>query len=596
MKNFTLTEREAEAEIAALKKAIDKYRMTYYRDGTSPITDRQYDALFTDLEILERSFPEFATDDSPTCAIGYAVRRGSDVVKHVRPMLSLNNIYDEDALVKFIESHGRDLNYHASMKIDGIAAQLIYINGRLTSAATRGDGEVGEDITAYASIVNEIPVDVNFNAKTVIVPGELAVTLKLFDEITAARRHLGMKPYASQRHAVIGLINSKMSSRSLIRDLSFIPHGAYGIPNVTTHHESLETLSSLGFHIPDHIVFSGKDTAPLKIYHSGAEKLYDAGGELPIDGVVVRVDDVARAEDSGNTVRAPRYAVAYKFKEAIHVGVISSIAYSVGRTGAITPTASLRDPVVIHGSSVTNVSLYSAQFVINDGYAPGASIAIEMAGGMIPSPAGVLIPSTIHTKPTLPDRCPSCNQSVKMIGLHLKCTNVKCAGQLFSKLLYACSKTALNFKGLAQSSLVELNESYGVVSLADLIRSIDDHRLDRIVSDRTAAATWRRLKEIRKGVISGDYEEIRRCLISLSIPGLTPGVATSLLKALKVFRLNGNVMSALQDESWLSRLPRISSHAAANLRLEVLSRKDELTEIITLLSTPMKNIDDDIAY
>ncbi len=467
------------ARMRALAAEIDRHNRLYHREDRPEISDAAYDALFRELQELERAHPELAAPDSPTRRVGAPPAEGFAQVPHRVPMLSLDNAMDEAEMRAFDERVRRLLDrdrvaYLGEPKLDGAGVELVYEAGRLAVGSTRGDGRVGEDVTANLKQVFSVPLALRGEAPAgrVSVRGEVLFPLALFERLNASRRGRGEEPFVNPRNAAAGALRQihDVDLRRL-RSLEFRAYQvAEGLPGaVKTQRDVVAQLLSWGFGVSEEVELC-RDADAAIAFHA---RLQERRAALPIeiDGTVFKVDELALQRDLGELSRVPRWAIAFKFPPQQQTTLVEDIFASVGRTGALTPVAKLR-PVFVGGVTVSSASLHNQDEIDRKDVRIGDTVVIQRAGDVIPQI--VMVVASKRPKRTrpwrLPERCPVCGSAVvRDPGAAVtRCPNLDCPAQLKNNLLHLASRGALDVDGLGEKLVDQLVESRRVRRLSDL--------------------------------------------------------------------------------------------------------------------------------
>lgn len=532
---------DARDRIAYLTKTIKKLQHEYYHgSGLTTASDRAFDLLFEELSLLEAAFPEFRTTDSPTRTVGIP-KEHRRTVKYRSPAYSLDNVYDEDSLYKRIQAYGWAGELYADLKSDGLSLRTLYVDGVFRQAALRGDKVTGTDVTFYTSLIREVPIELPKDKvlHEVEVTGEITISREALDIINAGRQAENRRPYADQRQAAMGIFLSKSVSRDSLRVLSFTPHGVSGLAKPPKKHsEALELLHQWGFNLRDSATFDVSDRDALRRFYKTHSEQYKSS-DHPTDGIVVRVNDLALSETLGYTERAPRFALAYKFPEELHLGVIGSINYAAGRTGVVTPLAVFKEPVPIDGIVVKQATLHSAGHVKNNGYAVGCTVFLHRGGGVGPTIGPILYaPKDAVCK--LPDTCPSCGHPLTLVRAHLFCGQEnECPQILLNRISFAVSKKCLNIDGIGPGIIQKMIDNTCVSKLVDLLDGLREPEwMSLYLSGYRINEIHRRVNTILGDLQSGNIDIFIRLILSLSIDGLTK---LNLAKIMKTYGANTTV-------------------------------------------------------
>ena len=372
---------DIEHRVAELRNALNRANHRYYVLDDPEISDAEFDQLMRDLVTLETEHPHLVTEDSPTQRVGAPVDEAFAPVAHVERMFSLDNVESIEQLeawqARLARALGRDpAGYVCEQKIDGLAVSITYADGRLVRAATRGDGRVGEDITANVRTIDAVPLRLLGEAPDLVeVRGEIYMPVAAFEALNARQAELGEKPYVNPRNTAAGSVRQKDPAKTAERALSIwlyqVGHVSGG-PELKTHWESLEWLTDLGLRV-NPASARVEDLAAIEAYVVEAEKGRHSN-QYEIDGVVVKLDDLAEQADVGYTAKSPRWAVAYKLPPEEKTTTLKAIEINVGRTGAVTPFAVL-EPVFVGGVTITTATLHNEREIHRKDLRPGVAYA-----------------------------------------------------------------------------------------------------------------------------------------------------------------------------------------------------------------------------
>jgi DNA ligase (NAD+) len=493
-------------KIENLREALHRHNYRYYVLDDPEISDSEYDRMMQELIRLETEYPDLSSPDSPTLRVGAPPLEKFETVEHSIPMLSLDNgfndsdVIDFDLRIKKNLGTDRDIIYTAEPKLDGVAVELVYENGRLVTASTRGDGFRGELITSNARTIPSVPMVLEIKKDKVIpsrleARGEVFIRKQAFKRLNEERLHENLPPFANPRNAAAGSLRQLDSRITAKRPLEIF---FYGIGVVTdfvmqSHADTLTALQKLGFRVNPHIRSKITIMEVLDYYRDLTEKRH----VLPydIDGVVIKVDDMELQQLLGATSRSPRWAIAYKFKALQETTRIIGIDVQVGRTGVLTPVAHLV-PVNIGGARVSRATLHNEDEIKRKDIRIGDTVLVQRAGDVIPEVVKVIASQRTGTerKFNMPHRCPVCNSSVVRAEdeAALRCINTTCSAQIKERIKHFASKSAFDIDGLGDKLVEQLVDKELLFSYADIF-GLNEDRLKNL--DRMGAKSAENIME-----------------------------------------------------------------------------------------------------
>ncbi|MCM3118563.1 NAD-dependent DNA ligase LigA [Neobacillus sp. MER 74] len=467
----------AEKRIAEISSLLNHYGYEYYVLDKPSVPDAEYDQLMQELLELEEKFPQLKTADSPSVRVGGAVLDLFEKVEHRTPMLSLGNAFNEQDLKDFDrrtrQAVGEDFSYVCELKIDGLAVSLRYEDGVFIQGATRGDGTIGEDITANIKTIKSVPLRLRENV-SMEVRGEAFMPKRSFEALNQARAERGEELFANPRNAAAGSLRQLDPKIAASRRLDVF---LYGIGNISessgidSHSEGLDYLDRLGFKTNQERKKCASIDEVIEYVNSWVEKRPHLAYE--IDGIVIKVDSYAHQTALGTTAKSPRWAIAYKFPAEEVVTTLLNIELSVGRTGVITPTAIL-EPVKVAGTTVQRASLHNEDLIREKDIKLGDKVVVKKAGDIIPEVVNVLADQRTGEEVEfhMPTHCPECeSELVRLEGeVALRCINPKCPAQLREGLIHFVSRVAMNIDGLGEKVISQLFAEKLVEDVADIYK------------------------------------------------------------------------------------------------------------------------------
>lgn len=465
------------ARIEKLRKEIEYHNRKYYIENRPVISDYEFDRLMRELQELEAQYPQFITPDSPTQRVGSDLTNEFPSVQHLVPMQSLSNAYSYEELQDYMNRTNRllgtaSVEYIVEQKIDGVSINLRYENGILQLALTRGDGIMGEDITANAKTVKDIPLHIDY-PKLIEIRGEIFMTHDEFLQINKKRVENGEEPFANPRNATAGSVKLKYSREVAKRRLHSILYGVgyFEEGEFVLQYELLQFLKEQGFRTNPHF----KKCTSLNEIKDFCDEWEKRRSELPfdIDGMVVKVNSFEYQRKLGSTAKSPRWAIAYKFKAEEAITKLIKIDFQVGRTGAVTPVARLV-PVQISGSTVSNATLHNEDEIKRLKLKIGDYVKVIKAGEVIPKVTGVVFEKRDGTeKPfKMITNCPVCHTKlIKPVGEAIwRCPNISCPAQIKRSLEHFVSRNAMDIEGFGESLISFLVDNNFVKDIADLYK------------------------------------------------------------------------------------------------------------------------------
>lgn len=600
-----MNKKDAIKRINELSKELEKHNHSYYVLDNPSISDYEYDMMMQELKALEAEYPELILPTSPTQRVGGTALNTFDKVEHVVQMASLQDVFSFEQVEDFTIRCQNELSQHQFVvepKIDGLSVSLEYENGILVRGSTRGDGFVGEDVTANLKTIKSIPLKIDNAPEFLEVRGEVFMPRSSFFSLVEQQEISGEQPFKNPRNAAAGSLRQKNPKITAERKLDIFIFNIQQIIGyeITSHKESLEYLSSLGFKvISSYKVCRTYDEIIDKINSIADER---AEYSYDIDGVVIKIDDFSQREMMGATTKVPKWAVAYKYPPEEKETTLLDIEVNVGRTGAITPVA-VFEPILLAGTSVSRAVLHNQDFIDEKDIRIGDRIVVRKAGEIIPEVLRSVCHNENSSMFTLPEKCPVCgtlsvrdeDESV------LRCPNSECPAQLLKNLIHFASKGAMNIDGLGPANMKLLTEKGLITSAAD-IYSLKSEEL--MTLDRFAEKSANNLIE---AIEKSKENELDRLIYALGIRNIGQRAATLLcekfpsidliLSAEKedIASIEGfgdvmaeNLYNALKEESRLSLIEKLKA-AGVNMTFSKKASGDNRFAGMTFVLTGTLN-------
>ena len=569
--------------LSQLRRELNYHGQRYYVLDDPVISDVEYDRMFRELLDLEEQFPKLVTPDSPSLRVGGAPLSSFEEVKHPFPMFSLDNAFDEDEFRAFDKKVQRflqldtEITYIAEPKLDGLAVELIYENGVLILGLTRGNGIVGENITRQLKTVQTIPLHLQVGGSyevpdRLIVRGEVYLPVKGFEQLNSQRMADGEPLFANPRNAAAGSLRQLDSRITSKRPLAFFVY-AIGDPDsvsCTSQWESLDFLRSVGFKVNPYVRKCSSLEDVEKCYQTLVAMRHDL--EYEIDGMVVKVDSFELQNRLGTTTRAPRWAVAWKFP-ALQVSTrIEDVEFQVGRTGAVTPVATLQ-PVDVNGVTVRRATLHNQDEIERKGLRIGDIVLIQRAGDVIPEVIKPVVEVRTGNERVIifPSTCPECDHKLVRPENEAvtRCPNPNCPAQKLQNLIYFAGKNGMDIDGLGRKNMEQLVQKGLVKDLPDIFHlSVDElsvldgwgiksaeNTIEAIAAVRkTSLAKFiralgvRYIGEVNAGIVAAHYPELNRLMKAsdndlIELEGIGQQAASSMMNYLH----NPSVVSMIQQ-------------------------------------------------
>ena len=470
---------EIEKKIEELRKTLRYHSDRYYNDDAPEIEDYEYDMMMRELKKLEEKYPEYDAPDSPTKKVGGVADNSFESVAHSVRMESLQDAFSKDELREFsnrVEDTVSDVNYVVEPKIDGLSVSLEYRDGVFLRGSTRGNGDVGEDVSGNLRVIHNIPLKLNKSIPYIEVRGEVYMPKKSFERVVDRQIINGEKPFKNPRNAAAGSLRQKDSSVAASRGLDIFVFNIQQIEGVelSSHKESLDFIKELGFNtIPTYKKVDNIEDAIAEI-----DRIGEARGSLEydIDGAVIKVDDFSQRDILGSTAKYPKWAIAFKYPPEEKQTKLLDIEIAVGRTGVLTPTAIL-ESVHLAGTTVSRATLHNQDFINEKGIAIGDVVTVRKAGDIIPE---VLCVNEHNSNSVFkfPDVCPSCGKKVYRDEdeAAIRCINPECPAQLLRNLIHFCSRDAMDIEGLGPA-IIETFVNEGMIAKTYDIYNLDFNKI-----------------------------------------------------------------------------------------------------------------------
>jgi DNA ligase (NAD+) len=552
------------AEIEKLRDEIRHHDHMYYVLDRPEISDKEYDALLSRLKTLEDNNPDLITPDSPTQRVSGKAVTTFEQIKHRVPMLSLDNTYSADEVKAWVErmekiSHDSKMTFVLNPKIDGLSLSILYENGHLKHAATRGDGTTGEDVTLNARTIKAIPLKLRGDVPAVFeVRGEVYMDIDDFRKMNERLIENGDEPFANPRNAAAGSLRQKDPRITATRPLKFFAHSSGDLKGVHFKHytEFLSICEKAG--IPTCKPYKTENSVDGVIKRCSAWESEREKWPFETDGVVVRIDSIEQQNVLGTTAKSPRWAIAFKYAARQATTKVLDVVHSVGRTGVVTPAAKL-EPVECGGVIISNVTLHNYDEVDRLDVKIGDTVLIERAGEVIPKVVKVITSKRSGHEKTIhrPTQCPSCgNKLVQLDGeVAIRCINLSCPTQIERSLIHFASRDAMDIEGMGDVVVAQIIRDLKVNDIADIFALAKDDvlKLD-LFADKRAENLIDAIQKSKK-------QSLDRFIFGLGIPNI--GEKASYVLA-EHFGSIDQLVKATEDE--LTRLRDMGPVAASSIR------------------------------
>ena len=551
-----------------LIKLIEKANTEYYTLDNPTVTDREYDNWMSELLDIEEKYPELKRKDSPSEKIGGEVIGEFQKVTHKHQMFSIADVFNEAEIVAFDEKIRKEFpnpSYVCELKIDGLAVSLTYEKGIFKSAATRGNGTIGEDITHNVKTIKSIPLRLT-EPVDIELRGEIYMPKKSFEKLNEERKKTGEPLFQNPRNAAAGSIRQLDSSIAKSRNLDAF---LYHVPETKrqTHYEALMDLKHLGFVVNPNIRLVHNVSEILDYIEEWTEKRDSLPYE--IDGIVIKVNDIHMQKELGNTAKYPKWVIAYKFPAEEVKSKLTDIVCTVGRTGLITPNA-VFEPIKIMGSTVRRATLHNREYIKEKGLLIGDTILVRKAGDVIPEVVGPVIKERTGNEKEfiMPDKCPICGEHLvpTLSGIDLKCPNEKCPARNIESLIHYTDRKAMNIDGLGER-IIEDFYNMGIITKLIDIYNLKDRREELIELEGFGPKS---VDNLLDSIEKSKQNSLEKFLFAIGIKGI--GEKNAKLIAKKYLTLD-NLANATFEE--LNNIPDIGPILAKSI-VEFFKNEDNI--------------------
>jgi DNA ligase (NAD+) len=528
----------ARHRITELTNEIRDHQFKYYVLDEPTITDAQFDELLQELKALEAKHPELLEPDSPSLGIGGGFATSFTQHDHIEKMMSLDNVFDTNELTAWfdrVEKESPNPKYLCELKVDGLAINLLYENGLLTRALTRGNGVTGEDVTLNVKTIKDLPHNLTGKAipDLIEIRGEVFFPVAAFNQLNEELEEAGKQLFANPRNSAAGSLRQKDPRITASRPLSLVVHGIGANQGLTFNSQSqaYAELKALGAPTSDRFKVCATRAEVIKFIEYYNEHRHDV--EHEIDGVVIKVDDIAEQQKLGFTSRAPKWAIAFKYPPEEVTTKLLDIKVSVGRTGRVTPFAFM-EPVKVAGSTVTNATLHNQEEIERKGVLIGDTVVIRKAGDVIPEVLGPVLDKRTGNERAfvMPTNCPECASPLRAISagdVDIRCPNTQsCPAQLRERLYYIGSRAALDIDVLGLEAAVALLSDRIITDESDLF-SLTTQSLTRSeFFTKKDGSTGKNTEKLLAGLENAKTRPLWRIIVALSIRHVGPTAAQSL--------------------------------------------------------------------
>lgn len=559
-------------KIRFLRQQVEYHRRKYYLEDAPEISDAEFDRMYRELEELEKAHPEFHDENSPIYRVGGMALDKFQKHIHTVPLKSLSDVFSFGELEEFLSRTAGCGDYTVEKKIDGLSVALIYKDGRFVSGATRGDGAVGEDVSGNLRTIASIPMTIPYTGY-LEVRGEVYMPKASFEKLNAQREKAGEPLFANPRNAAAGSLRQLDPKVTAKRNLDILVFNLQKCDrSFETHAQTLDFISSCGFHVLDYRVAQNKEEVEEEIEAIGRER---QGLSFDIDGAVVKINNLAMREKIGEGTNVPKWAVAYKFPPEQKPTKLLSIEVQVGRTGVLTPAANLV-PVNLAGSTVSRATLHNIDNIREKDIRVGDTVVIQKAGDIIPEVVCSVKDEAHFARPVyeMPAVCPSCGEKVIRIEGEAKtmCTNSACPAQRQRSIEHFASKDAMNIEGLGPAAVKALLDSRLISTISDLYTLEEEQLISLERMGKKSAENL--LSSIEKSKEAG----LARLIYALGIPNVGEKAGKALAKVYgdieRLFCATREEISAIEDFGAVTAWCVVSyfSHPQTRMMIEGLKK------------------------
>jgi DNA ligase (NAD+) len=529
---------QARHRITELTQEIRDHQFKYYVLDAPTITDEQFDKLLKELEVLEAKNPELLEPDSPSLGVGGGFATTFDQHDHIERMMSLDNVFDEDELNSWfdrVEKESPAPQYLCELKVDGLAINLLFEDGQLVRALTRGNGTTGEDVTLNVKTIKVLPHSLSGKKvpKQIEVRGEVFFPVAAFNQLNEELEEAGKALFANPRNSAAGSLRQKDPRVTASRPLSVVVHGVGANDGLAFKNQSdaYAELKKLGLPTSDRFKVCGTRAEVIEFIHFYNKHRHDV--EHEIDGVVIKVDSIAEQRKLGFTSRAPKWAIAYKYPPEEVTTKLLDIKVSVGRTGRVTPFAFM-EPVKVAGSTVTNATLHNQAEIERKGVLIGDTVIIRKAGDVIPEVLGPVLDKRTgkEKKFVMPTHCPECGSELKAItegDVDIRCTNQRsCPAQLRERIFYIGSRAALDIDVLGLEAAIAMLADQIIEDEGDLFNLTEEKLVKSSFFAKKDGSAGKNVEKLLAALEEAKTRSLWRTVVALSIRHVGPTAAQAL--------------------------------------------------------------------